>query len=142
MRSIKKHGQIVELTFGFNGLPGYKLMADHDIVVPSVFSNKFFKEISLVNLPKKMKGFRSNPELSGLLAPISVETGVTIELQALEYIILELDPKLSNDDHLLLISSVNDGKDIVFDVINVGINDVFIKSGEVIGTAMISQGLE
>lgn len=142
MRNIEKKGKTIKLEFGVNGIPGYHLTADHDIKIKSVLSNDFFKGISVVNLPKKMKGFRSNPDLVNSLKPTKIETEVSFQLNELEYILLKLDEELIVNHHLLLVNEISNGKIINFEVINVGLQDVNIKAGQIIGNALITSGVK
>lgn len=136
MRKITKNEETVELEFG-RVLAGYTLTNSDKIIIPSVLSNPFFKGISIVNLPKKLKGVRSNENLNDLLKPVVVHTGISIELDTLETIQLVPNEKLIQEQHLLSVNTSSDGQNIDISFINIGINDVVIEAGQFVATALI-----
>lgn len=141
MRKIQQDNQDIQLPFGTNGLPGYALEAQNTVVVPSILSNPFFKDFNLLKISKQLKGLRSNPDLQNILIPFEILTGITIELDDLEYIQLHLTDTLSKK-HLLLVQPVTDGENLKVQVLNLGLKDVKIEVGTLIATALIQRAIQ
>ncbi|QIL50811.1 hypothetical protein G7084_05475 [Weissella coleopterorum] len=136
MRKITKLGQEIELPFGLD-LPGYQLTSVKQTTIPSILSNSFFQGISVINIQKKLKGFRSNPELQKLLSPTLVETGISIHLDEDEMIQLVVNDNLIQNKHLIPVQTVISGQNIKVQLINVGLKDIVVNIEELIATAII-----
>lgn len=136
MRNITKLGQEIELSFGLD-LPGYQLTSLKKTTIPSVLSDPFFHGISVINIQKKLKGFRNNPELQNILSPVLVETGISIHLSDDELVQLVIDENLIQNKHLIPVQTTVTGQNIKVKLINVGLKDFVVNADETIATATI-----
>lgn len=93
MKFLNKEGE--EITLNKSSiLPGYELILEKDIVIDSPTNNPFFKKINIVQLSKKIKGFRDDSDLKNLLAPCVIDTEIKLCLDSNEYAIFEPVPAL------------------------------------------------
>lgn len=137
MKFLNEQGQEITLKRAKN-LPGYEVTLSEDVVIDSAVNNPFFKGINVLQLPKKLKGFRDNPDLKNLLAPVELNSGLIVDLMEDEFIIFELNKELSMSKRLILVNQYFGKKEIIKpQVINFGIKKVKIKSDEVIGTILV-----
>ena len=109
MKFLNEQGQEVSLRRAEN-LPGYEVTLAEDTVIDSAVNNPFFKGINVLQLPKKLKGFRDNPDLQKLLEPQQFSTGIKLDLSANEVAIFEPNEELVQNKKLLL---VKDRKSVV-----------------------------
>lgn len=70
-------------------LPGYEVTLSEDVVIDSPVNNPFFKGINILQLPKKLKGFRDNADLQNLFIPQTLNTGIKLELDDDEIVFFE-----------------------------------------------------
>ena len=61
MKFLNEKGQEITLKQSVN-LPGYEVVLAEDTIIESAVNNPFFKGINVLQLPKKLKGFRENED--------------------------------------------------------------------------------
>ncbi|MBJ7689495.1 hypothetical protein HAU32_11155 [Weissella confusa] len=119
-------------------LPGYTISVKEETKIPSPLSNPFFKGLNILQLPKMMKGLRQNADLQTMLLPVAVPTDVTAELAANQVAVFVPSQQLA-DEHRLHVSTqyFGSGVEIKPTFINLGLKDVKLASGTVLGTVLI-----
>ncbi|MBU7567762.1 hypothetical protein KGP39_03115 [Weissella hellenica] len=124
-----------------NNIPGYEIIVNKDVVLESPVNNPFFKSLKGVNilqLPKKMKGFKDNPDIERLLDPSVIDTEVKVEVEKNQIIIFQpnLDVLQASKVYgeMQLFSSMANIRPILF---NYGLHNVKLKRGTVIGNIII-----
>ncbi len=122
---------------------GYDFEASEDTVIPSAFSNPFFKGLTVLTLGK-LKNVRDNEDLQSMLKPVLVPTGIKAYMNEGEYLQLVSRSSGPIKKRIMMPNAVgivdadyynnpsNEGE-IFFQFINFGIKDVVIKKGERIG---------
>ena len=139
MKFLNEQGQEITLKRAEN-LPGYEVTLAEDTVIDSAVNNPFFKGINVLQLPKKLKGFRDNPELKTLLAPQKLNSGLKIILKEDECAIFEPVKDLSLNKRLILVDRIFGGNQVVQPMfINFGLKNIKMSSGTVIGTILIQK---
>ena len=119
-------------------LPGFEIQAAEETKILSPLSNPFFKGLNILQLPKMMKGLRQNADLQTMLLPVAVPTDVTAELAANQVAVFVPSQQLA-DEHRLHVSTqyFGSGVEIKPTFINLGLKDVKLASGTVLGTVLI-----
>ncbi|WEA53650.1 SGNH/GDSL hydrolase family protein [Weissella paramesenteroides] len=118
-------------------LPGYEVTLAEDTVIDSAVNNPFFKGINVLQLPKKLKGFRDNPDLKTLLEPQKVNTGVKVVISDKEFVWFEPILDLATSKKLNLVNHVFGNEAIVQPYfVNMGLKKVTLHKGRVIGTLL------
>lgn len=139
MRFLNKVGE--EITLNKSAiLPGYEIVLEEDVVIDSPTNNPFFKKINIVQLSKKIKGFRDDSDLETLFEPQAVDTKITLSLDSNEYTLFEPATSIVKENKLILINRIFGNNEIIKPLfINFGINKVILRKGTVIGTLIISK---
>lgn len=78
MKFLNEEGREITLKRAEN-LPGYEVTLSEDVVIESAVDNPFFKGINILQLPKKLKGFRKNSDLKNLLKPQTLTTNIRMD---------------------------------------------------------------
>lgn len=137
MKFLNEAGQEITLQRSTT-LPGYEVTLAEDTVIDSAVNNPFFKGINILQLPKKLKGFRDNPDLETLLEPKSLNTGIKLKLDDNEFALFEPNPDLIIDNRLLLNSHAFGNNEIVKPMfINFGLKKIKLSIGQVVGKLII-----
>ncbi|MFL2020072.1 hypothetical protein [Weissella hellenica] len=119
-------------------LPGYEVTLAEDTVIDSAVNNPFFKGINILQLPKKLKGFRDNPDLKTLLEPQALHTGIKLELAEDEFALFEPNLDLVTNKRLQNVNrAFENGQEVVPQFVNFGLKKVSLKLGMVVGTIII-----
>lgn len=137
MKFTNENGQEISLKRSAI-LPGYEVTLAEDTVIDSAVNNPFFKGINILQLPKKLKGFRENPDLKTLLEPQKVATGIKLELDDNEVALFEPSQEMITTNRLQNVNRLF-GTDTLAEpmFINFGLKKVILKSGMIIGTILI-----
>lgn len=139
MKFLNEQGQEITLKRAEN-LPGYEVTLSEDVVIDSAVNNPFFKGINVLQLPKKLKGFRDNPDLQEILKPQEVNTGVQVKLDEGELAFFEPDKDLILTNKLILVNRIfGKNEDIVPMFINYGLQKVRLKANTIVGTIFIQK---
>lgn len=139
MKFLDETGQEITLKRSTT-LPGYEVTLAEDTVIDSAVNNPFFKGINILQLPKKLKGFRDNPDLKTLLEPNSLNTGVQLDLNDDENVFFEPPDNLIVNKRLILVNRIfGNGKVISPMFINLGLKKVKLDANLVIGTIFIQK---
>lgn len=137
MKFLNEQGKEITLKNSAS-LPGYEVTLSEDIVIASVVDNPFFKDINILQLPKKLKGFRNNPDLKTLLQPQKLNTGIKMVTSNKEFVWFEPSMELMVNKKLNLVNHVFGNEDIVQPYfINMGIKKIHLQQGMVIGTLLV-----
>ena len=88
MEFLNEQGQKITLKRS-EILPGYEITVANNVTIDSPVNNPFFKGINVLQLPKKLKGFRDNPDLQNLFIPQTLNTGIKLELDDDEIVFFE-----------------------------------------------------
>lgn len=139
MKFLNEQGQEITLKRAEN-LPGYEVMLSEDVVIDSAVNNPFFKGINVLQLPKKLKGFRDNPDLQEILKPKAFNTGIKLNLTDKEYAFFEPNVDLSKNKKIVLVNRLfgnNAAIEPLF--INFGLKKIKIRRNTVIGTIVVSK---
>ncbi|WP_404975209.1 hypothetical protein [Weissella paramesenteroides] len=140
MKFLNEQGQEVTLKRAEN-LPGFEVMLSENTVIESAVNNPFFKGINILQLPKKLKGFRDNSDLNNLLDPKKVRTGIKLELDDNELAIFSpnikiTDKKLKNTNFVF-----GNGEMIEPSFINFSLKNVVLEKGTNIGFLIICNAI-
>ncbi|MDF8367411.1 hypothetical protein G9406_07430 [Weissella paramesenteroides] len=139
MKFLNEQGQEISLKRAEN-LPGYEVTLSEDVVIDSAVNNPFFKGINILQLPKKLKGFRENSDLKTLFAPQVLNVGLKIILDKDECAIFEPAEELVINQRLILVNRIFGTNQIVQPMfINFGLRNVKLSSKTVIGTILIQK---
>ncbi|ATF41402.1 hypothetical protein [Weissella paramesenteroides] len=139
MKFLNEQGQEITLKRAEN-LPGYEVTLSEDVVIDSAVNNPFFKGINILQLPKKLKGFRENSDLKTLFAPQVLNVGLKIILDEDECAIFEPVEELVLNQRLILVNRIFGTNQIVRPMfINFGLRNVKLRSKTVIGTVLIQK---
>ena len=137
MKFLNEQGQEISLKRAEN-LPGYEVTLAEDTVIDSAVNNPFFKGINVLQLPKKLKGFRDNPELKTLLAPQTLNSGLKIILEDNEYVVFEPVRELIINKRLILVNRIFGNDQTIKPMfMNIGLKKVRLTKGMVIGHILI-----
>ena len=137
MKFLNEQGQEITLKRAEN-LPGYEVTLAEDTIIDSAVNNPFFKGINVLQLPKKLKGFRENPDLRKILQPIKVNTGVSLKLLENELVFFEANRNLVENNRLVLVDHLFGNEEKIQPMfINVGLKRLSLKAGTVIGNVII-----
>lgn len=119
-------------------LPGYEVTLAEDTVIDSAVNNPFFKGINILQLPKKLKGFRDNSDLKTLLEPKTLHTDIKLELLDDEFALFEPKLDLLNNKRLQNVNCIfGNGQEIEPQFINFGLKKVVLKKSMVLGNVII-----
>lgn len=140
MKFLNKQGQEIKLQRS-KVLPGFEVKLSEDTTVDSPVNNPFFKGINFLQLPKKLKGFRNNPDLQALLEPKILNTDIQLELAENQFAVFEpnldmTNKKLHNVNHIF-----GSGMFVRPSFVNFGLKNINLKKGEVIGTIIIREAI-
>lgn len=137
MKFTNENGQEISLKRSTT-LPGYEVTLAEDTVIDSAVNNPFFKGINILQLPKKLKGFRDNPDLKTLLEPQALHTGIKLELAEDEFALFEPNLDLVTNKRLQNVNhAFGNGQEVVPQFVNFGLKKVSLKLGMVVGTIII-----
>ncbi|WP_257607530.1 hypothetical protein [Weissella sagaensis] len=137
MKFTNENGQEISLKRSTT-LPGYEVTLAEDTVIDSAVNNPFFKGINILQLPKKLKGFRDNPDLKKLLEPREVNTDIILNIDENEVGFFEPNSDLITNKRLQVVNHVfGNGQEIKPLIINFGLKKVKLSEGTVIGTILI-----
>ena len=137
MKFLNEQGQEITLKRAEN-LPGYEVTLSEDVVIDSPVNNPFFKGINVLQLPKKLKGFRDNPDLQTLLEPKKINTGIKLMLDNNQFVLFEPDLQLMTERRLQSVNRVFGSEDNVEPkFVNFGLKNVNLKKGTIIGNIFI-----
>lgn len=137
MKFTNENGQEISLKRSTT-LPGYEVTLAEDTVIDSAVNNPFFKGINILQLPKKLKGFRDNPDLKTLLEPQALHTGIKLELAEDEFALFEPNLDLITNKRLQNVNhAFGNGQEVVPQFVNFGLKKVSLKLGMVVGTIII-----
>lgn len=137
MEFLNEQGNKIKLKESVS-LPGYEVMLSEDVIIDSVVDNPFFKDINILQLPKKLKGFRNNPDLRTLLEPQRLNTGIKLLTSNKEFVWFEPSVDLTVNKRLNFVNHAFGNEDIVQPLfINMGIKKVHLQQGIVIGTLLV-----
>jgi dUTP pyrophosphatase len=141
MKFLNENGQEITLKRS-ETLPGYEVTLAEDTVIDSAVNNPLFKGINVLQLPKKLKGFRDNQDLQTLLAPKALNTGVKLELADDEFALFEPKLDLVTSKRLQNVNRVfGDGQEISPQFINFGLKKVKLNAGVLIGYLIIQKAV-
>lgn len=137
MKFLNEQGQEVSLRRAEN-LPGYEVTLAEDTVIDSAVNNPFFKGINVLQLPKKLKGFRDNPDLQKLLEPKILNTKITLVLDDGNFALFEPDLYLMTEKGLQSVNRVfGNGQKVEPRFDNFGLKNVKLKKGTIVGNIFI-----
>lgn len=137
MKFLNEQGQEIILKRAEN-LPGYEVTLAEDTVIDSAVDNPFFKGINVLQLPKKLKGFRDNPDLQKILEPKAVNTDIILEVSNNEFCIFELDKTLVSTKRLILINKLfGNNEEVKPLLINYGLKRIVLKRNTKIGNLFV-----
>lgn len=137
MKFLDETGQEITLKRSTT-LPGYEVTLSEDTVIDSAVNNPFFKGINILQLPKKLKGFRDNPDLKTLLEPKSLKTGIQANLADDEVILFVPNKEFINNKRLQNVSSFFGTNTLIEPMfINFGLKKVNLKAGTIVGQILI-----
>ena len=138
MKFLNGQGQEITLKRAEN-MPGFVVTVSEQIVIDSPVNNPFFKGINVLQLPKKLKGFRDNQDLKMLLSPNKVKTNIFLKSNVnSEIVIFEPDSTLVNDKKLNVENRIfGNNQEIVPLFLNLGLKNVKLNAGTKIGTIYI-----
>lgn len=140
MKFLNEQGQEVTLNRAEN-LPGFEVILSENAVMESAVNNPFFKGINIIQLPKKLKGFRDNSDLNNLLDPKKVRTGIKLELGDNELAIFSPNIKLTNKKLKNINYVFGNGEMIEPSFINFGLKNVVLEKGTNIGFLIICNAI-
>lgn len=138
MKFLNEQGKEITLKRAEN-LPGFLVTVPEQIVIDSPVNNPFFKGINVLQLPKKLKGFRDNPDLKMLLSPNKIKTNIFLKSNLnSEIVIFEPDSTLVNDKKLYVENRIfGNNQEIVPLFLNLGLKNVKLSAGTKIGTIYV-----
>lgn len=140
MKFTNENGQEISLKRSAT-LPGYEVTLVEDTVIDSPVNNPFFKGLNVLQLPKKLKGFRDNSDLQTLLEPKTLKTGIKLELDDNQFAIFITDLRMV-DKKLHNVSSIfSNGERVEPKFNNFGLKNITLKKGTIIGTLIISYAI-
>ncbi|TPF02752.1 hypothetical protein DIS13_04120 [Weissella paramesenteroides] len=137
MKFLNEQGQEITLKRAEN-LPGYEVTLSEDVVIDSAVNNPFFKGINILQLPKKLKGFRDNKDLQSLLEPKMLKTGIQIEIDLKKFLLFEPALYLLTEKRLQVVNRVfGNGQKIEPMFVNFGLKKIKLEKGTIIGHIFI-----
>lgn len=140
MRFLNKKEQEITLKQS-EQLPGFEVTLAKDTIIDSPVNNPFFKGVNVLQLPKKLKGFRDNPDLKMLLVPQLVETDVKLDLAENQFALFEPNVELTNKK----LHNINYvfGNNMLIEprFVNLGLKKINLKKGQVVGTIIIHEAI-
>ena len=141
MKFLDETGQEITLKRS-NTLPGYEVTLAEDTVIDSAVNNPFFKGINILQLPKKLKGFRDNPDLKTLLEPKALSSNLKLDVENDEFAIFVPNKSLVDNKRLILTTNVFGANDFISPkFINLGLKKVKISAETVIGTLIVQKAI-
>lgn len=139
MKFLNEQGQEISLKRA-ESLPGYEVTLSEDVVIDSAVNNPFFKGINILQLPKKLKGFRDNSDLKMLLQPQALNSGISLELSSREYGLFVPKKELVQNKRLILVHNIFGSNEKILPLfVNFGLKKVKLATGTVIGFLMIQE---
>lgn len=139
MKFLNEQGQEISLKRAEN-LPGYEVTLSEDVVIDSAVNNPFFKGINILQLPKKLKGFRSNSDLKDLLKPQKLSTGIKLRLDDEEFVVFEPCMELAISKRLLLVNRIFRDNEVIKPLfVNFGLKKIHLRKGTALGTVLIQR---
>lgn len=134
MKFFNKNGEEIVLNKSAI-LPGYEVTLAEETIIDSFVDNPFFKGINILQISKKLKGFRNNSDLNKLLEPQSLDTGVKVESEETGIIYFEPKETLVTEKKLILVNHVFEERKVISPLfVNFGLKKVKLDAGMVIGT--------
>lgn len=141
MKFLNEAGQEITLKRSMT-LPGYEVTLAEDTVIDSAVNNPFFKGLNILQLPKKLKGFRDNPDLKTLLAPKAFSSNLKLDVKKDEFAIFVPSNGLVVNNRLILTTNIFGANDAIRpEFINLGLKKVKINAGTVIGTLVVQKAI-
>lgn len=139
MKFLNESGQKITLKQS-ETLPGYEVTLAEDTVIDSAVNNPFFKGVNVFQLPKKLKGFRDNPDLQTLLEPKALHTGVKLELADDEFALFEPNLDLVTSKRLQKVNCVfGNGQEVLPQFVNFGLKKVKLAKNTCVGVLFIQK---
>lgn len=137
MKFLNEQGQEITLKRAEN-LPGYEVTLAEDTIIDSAVNNPFFKGINVLQLPKKLKGFRDNPDLQTLLEPKKLKADIKLFLDDNQFVLFEPDLYLTSEKRLQVTNRIfGNGQEIEPRFVNFGLKNVKLKKGTILGNIFI-----
>jgi len=137
MKFTNEDGQEISLKRSAT-LPGYEVTLAEDTVIDSAVNNPFFKGINILQLPKKLKGFRDNPDLNMLFTPQVIKINIKVEISDSQIVIFQPKFNLVNNLKIQMVNQIfTNGEVINPSFINLGLHKINLKKNTVIGDILI-----
>lgn len=140
MRFFSENDQDIKLKKTKN-LPGFEITLTENLSIKSQINNPFFtglRGMNIIQLPKKMKGFRDNPDLQNLLEPVKVRTGIKADLNDSQFLIFQPDLEFLRAHKLWANNQIfGHDEEIVPTILNYGFHDVTLTKDMVIGNIIV-----
>lgn len=141
MKFLNEAGQEITLQRSTT-LPGYEVTLAEDTVIDSAVNNPFFKGINILQLPKKLKGFRDNPDLKTLLEPKVLFSNLKLDVENDVFTIFVPSKDLVDKKRLILTTNTFASNDFIRPkFINFGLKKVKLNAGTVIGTLIVQKAI-
>lgn len=140
MEFLNEQGQKITLKRS-EILPGYEITVANNVTIDSPVNNPFFKGINFLQLPKKLKGFRDNPDLQKLLEPKRVNTDIKLDLADNQFAIFEPDKSLTNKKLQSINYIFGNNMTVAPAFVNFGLKNIKLNKGDVIGTIIIHEAV-
>ncbi|MDF8372265.1 hypothetical protein [Weissella paramesenteroides] len=134
MKFLNEKGQEITLKQSVN-LPGYEVVLAEDTIIESAVNNPFFKGINVLQLPKKLKGFRENEDLKKLLEPQILNSGVILSLNHGEFGYFQFSKEIIMKFRLVSATEIFGNNELISPmVVNMGLKNIKLKKNTIIGT--------
>lgn len=141
MKFLNEAGQEITLKRSTT-LPGYEVTLAEDTVIDSAVNNPFFKGINILQLPKKLKGFRDNPDLKTLLEPKPLFSNLKLDVETDVFTVFVPSQDLVDNKRLILTTNIFGSNDFIRPkFINLSLKKVKINAGTVIGTLIVQKAI-
>lgn len=140
MEFLNEQGQKITLKRS-EILPGYEITVANNVTIDSPVNNPFFKGINVLQLSKKLKGFRDNPDLQKLLEPKRVNTDIKLDLADNQFAIFEPDKSLTNKKLQSINYIFGNNMTVAPTFVNFGLKNIKLNKGDVIGTIIIHEAV-
>lgn len=144
MKFLSEFNKEIELKSAAS-LPGFEIKLSEDVVIESQINNPFFKGLkgmNILQLPKKMKGFRNNPDLKKFLDPVKVKTGIKAELNEKQFLVFQPNADLLSLYKLQASNQIfGMNEEISPAFVNYGLHNVKLQANMVIGNVIVLNGI-
>lgn len=126
-------------------IPGFEITLSDDVVIKSQINNPFFKGLkglNILQLPKKMKGFRDNPDLKNFLDPVIVKSGIKVSLEEDQFVVFQPNLEILKSNKLQANNQIfGNNEEIKPLFLNYGFHNVTLKKNTVIGNVIVLNGV-